>query len=365
MRGERKDVADRISGWGRRVRAAGLAALLAAALLRADAVPALGAVGDGAAALRAALVTYVDGLPEPSNQAERRILERLQRLIADLAEVPEDLPAEVLAVAEAYAALPSSALDDSAVAGAVGALIDAFGPDLAAALDDLDAELAMFPDPPPPLIAAASELVSKSRAKLAQAADPDASDVQRMRALAKAAAKFAAALGKLAEQRASLDDCPPAIQLDTVQVSTVTFSLNGGDPVTVTRVLTAGRGGRTRGDFNATIYDTAGNFNFVVRDAPLRPGDIQLTADDEFTSGVYVRFFQGGAAQEHVADTGAFRITAIELKRYPPPTQGSAKKYLRLSGTFSGSGYLRSNPAQRTTIEAEFTCCEIPYSPPR
>lgn len=323
--------------------------------------PSRAALGDGIEQIRDALTEYAASLPEPTNRAQRRAMEKLNRVIEALGESPADAAAEALAVAEAYADLASAVLADPAIAAALDAALAVLGPDLAAALGALEGELAQFGDPPPAAVEVIRAVAERAAEAVGDASDPELPVAQRMRALRKAGKKLADALGRLGEYEATLSECPPALWGDTVKAASATISIDGGEPFTVSEVLTSGSGSRGSADFNATIYDTPGNLRYVVRKSPLRTGVIALTADDEFTQGVFVTFQD--RAVEYLADTGTFTITSISLERYPPPAQAPYKKYLRVRGTFTGSGAPRNNPADpRKSISAEFESCEIPFA---
>lgn len=342
----------------------------AAALLAASAFTGTGAAARAAApdveAFRDALAAFVGQLPEPVNNSQRRALERLTGLVEDLSDPPASLAEEIALVVAVWGDLPGDAAVDEGVASAVSALLASYGPQVQAALDELEAELAQYGTPGPPPVRDVRDRIAQAREALADAADGALPARKRIRALGKAAKRFAQGLARLEAFEAESSDCAQAIQSDTLQIASATITVNGGEPIEIDddKILAAGSGKASKADFSAWIVGITANFRFVVRQAAIRAGEIPLTADDDFTAGVFVTF-RSGTATEYVADTGAFRITSITLQRYPPPIVGGVyTKYLRIRGTFSGSGHPRDQPdGVRASIEAEFECCEIRFDP--
>lgn len=358
-----------VAGIARRVRARFRSAFAAAAVLAGAAALATGLAGapqaraepgDGLASLRAAVQSFADGLPAPTTAAERKLAAKLAKALELLGVAPGSLADEVRAAAAGYRKLPDAVLDDPEVAGVLDVLIAAFGADLAAALDDLDAAVLALGDSPK--LDGIRAAIAKAREKLAPALAKGATDDVRMKALDAAAKKLAAAQAKLDAFEETASDCGNLRTVGDPRKLAASLDLDESGPVALTDGQdSAGSGSDAFGDFGGTVYGGFGThfFYFSANDAAVATGPVTIVQNALFETGVQVRFQKDGVGYQ--ADTGTFTIESIRVRRYAKPAAGTPKTYLEVKGAFSGSGYGLTNPMLRASADVEFDFCEIPY----
>lgn len=318
-------------------------------------------VGDAAEALRAALDAFAAELPPPESKAARKLLQKIEKAIAELDGEPSSLIDEVLAAAKAWKSVPESVSTDPDVAAAAAAVLDALVQGIESELAEVEAQLEPHGDPGPPLAAAVRVQIAKCREKLATAGSPVASAKFRFGALGGAAKKLAAVFARLAEFEESLRACGAAAHSDGILEGAATISVDDGPPVEVPLVSAQGAGSGASAGYSAAASALGRTFTFLVRGTPLQPqSSVPLTTQFDFEQGVRVVFSVDG--MDFACDTGTFRITSIRLRKYPKSTPEPFTRYLEIAGSFSGSGVDASGQTEtRASIDAEFSYCEIAF----
>lgn len=338
-------------------------ACAAAALIAGRGADARAVVSGDAAVLGAAIQAYVDSLPEPQTKAARRLLTKLQALVAKLNASPTSLSDEFRRVIQAYQSLPKPVATDPQIDLAADGVRAALAGRLAEALDAFEASLAEFGDPSPAPVAAIRNRIAQARTKLAIATDVLRTDGAAFAALGAAVSKFDVAVAKLAAYEDSLDVCGPVVHGDGILGGSVEYSIDGAPSAEVG--ISGGLGSGTPDDsyYGIGTSADASNLSFTVRGVPIRAGlVVPATNAYDFDHGARVYFSRDG--KSFVCDTGEMRITAIALRNYPAPRVQPYPKYVVVKGTFTGSGAdVSHGSGERATITFDFSCCEIPYHP--